>query len=305
MRRLLITVAVLVLCSSALGISLPVKDKMSQSIQPSKKIDELPPYSFDAYECPKKVIQNCTGENWYRGCVCYKNETCDTTWLNRCESCKNPNVVSVHAGEKCPNQTSDENECFATMPFLIIDCFFPTTSPGCKCFTNGTCIDTDVDNCRDCQARPVETIATNQNCKGQKYKYFVPKVCNISAANVRCSSKKVSGCLCYKNGSCIYTSKFNSCRACIRDDVASFNPNERCPANATNYQICPANRTSVPDTCDGNDLTLGCYCTKSQSCVYTRYSPCYACQDENVIFTIPNGKCPLKKNIYGKQVFEN
>lgn len=283
--------------------------QVPQESEPSSLTVVSAPIFFDPfetyYECPKKPKLDCQ-DNWYRGCVCYKNGTCDTTWLNKCESCKNPKVYSVEAGTQCPGQNLSKNECFITHPFLVIDCFFPTTAPGCKCFTNRTCIETDVDNCRDCQTTFVESVAMNENCKGKKYQYFLPKACNITATNVRCSSIPTPGCLCYKNGTCVNTYLQNNCKACIQNDVASFNAGERCPTNAVNYQICPAQvSTSEPNCTDTFDWTMGCVCSKQYGCVQTRYSQCYACQNSDTILTVPNGACPFKKNIFGQQVFDN
>lgn len=68
----------------------------------------------DAYQCRdsdrhESATEKCSSVG-YHSCVCYNNGTCLNQIANKCSGCTDPKAVSIHVGDYCPTNCTNEGK---------------------------------------------------------------------------------------------------------------------------------------------------------------------------------------------------
>ena len=249
---------------------------------------ENDPFAIETFTC-SSAKRACYDE-WHRGCQCDTNGNCGVTWVNECESCQNPQVFSVRAGDSCPGQEEPESPtCFIIPRGAAIGCS-PESGSGCKCFTNGTCnFEENLNYCVDCQTVGVESVAIGETCEGEKLNYFMPEVCpDLDPAVTSCVTDRATGCACYANGTCA-TIESNQCIACTTNDIVSFNAGETCPEIEGPVYVCP---TDEDEEVAWEGQAYGCLCYDDGTCHRRGINKNTECNNnDGLVYFVEQSKC--------------
>ena len=140
--------------------------------------------------------------------------------------------------------------------------------------------------------------------------FFIPKQCpqlTGEKPGIRMDEQKVSGCVCYANGTCNYSTDKTKTELCYYAGATSVNDDEQCPIleNGSKMYVCPLTSNSSSLTTDSSEeqksdlcatyLTNGCICYSNGTCEKSSsVNQCQNCRDTTVAAVVEGGDCPVK-----------
>lgn len=122
---------------------------------------------------------------------------------------------------------------------------------GCLCYSNGTCIETPVNDCIDCSDN-VYLVQSLVHCNGSPWN--TTGMCTDDERMKGCSgAKPVTNCVCYNNGTCL-TTKSDRCVSCSNRNVFSVN-NGTCYNETYDNVTNTSNTSNTSNTFNGSNAT--------------------------------------------------
>jgi hypothetical protein len=286
------------LCLLAVNLNaVPVKSRIRNNSKTSPANSSDPDYSAVCISSDRGK-NNCSN-TLTKGCLCYNNGTCVYTDVNKCKDCSNEDVFSVLPGQQC--ETSQPYLCQPPVPGVKYTCV-QASYEGCVCTLNGTCSESNISHCIDCQDPNNLAVFENKSCPASYLqtppsKYFIPNPCNhTDQKSISCLKTQTPGCVCYSsNNTCEYRTDSNKCLLCFNKDVASFNQGEYCPSLNGKIYVCDGSDSTK--NCTASDTSSSCVCTGDGKCNATKTNHCKACASSKVVDVVEGSSCPLAKYV--------
>mmetsp|Transcript_54743 Transcript_54743/g.62928 ORF Transcript_54743/g.62928 Transcript_54743/m.62928 type:complete len:360 (+) Transcript_54743:28-1107(+) len=238
----------------------------------------------------------CGEEASVLSCVCYKNGTCYSDYVDRCTECHNKKVKSVTEGCCASDSAAPPSIDGVCSPDdRKRRCFAYNPEPSCVCYMDGTCEDRKADRCGDCANKKIYSI-NKGSCKSKQLTN-AGDICQHDSRNVNCFAYiPTLTCACYFDGAC-KTQFTDRCGACNDPMLASISkgccpvkPVEKC--RSTPLDQCPVIDGRLVKC--ANIYNDGCICYKNGTCIEGPVNSCIQCQQEDVFGVEVGSKCPCK-----------
>ena len=145
--------------------------------------------------------------------------------------------------------------------------------------------------------------------------FFIPKRCpQVGGIIPQRFGPTISGCVCYRDGRCEYSTDKSRSELCFYSGAISVNENEQCPTlNGGKLFVCrprkpiwpPPPATATMEIADfiyiNPDIVLcpsyvkkGCICYNNGTCTNSsNVNRCENCQDESILSVVEDGDCPV------------
>lgn len=149
--------------------------------------------------------------------------------------------------------------------------------------------------------------------------FFIPKRCpQVGGIIPQRFGPAISGCVCYRDGRCEYSTDQSRSELCFYSGAISVNENEQCPTlNGGKLFVCPHKPIWPPPPVTDEDTATeiadfnfkrpdfkvncpsyvkkGCICYHNGTCIKSsNVNQCVNCQDESILSIIEDGDCPVK-----------